>query len=133
MGTDIHLSIEYKEEPAGLWYAFGADIYMPRDYRLFGLLAGVRDPVHSLFPVRGIPGDISWEVDDKYYSSDGEHKVVDPDWHTPSWLSREEWVTVLAQDFKDVPVQYRAVSDVMRRFENESYSYITRVVFWFDN
>lgn len=134
MGCDIHLSIEYRDiwNPT-FWQSFGADIYMPRDYHLFGLLAGVRGQEVPLFPIRGIPDDLSCEVDDKYYrpSSAGIRKVVDPDWHTPSWLTYEEWVSVLTQDIDDVLAQYKAVSDVMKRLEQHGFK--TRVIFWFDN
>lgn len=56
--------------------------------------------------------------------------VSDPDAHTPSWLSWQEFRRcVLA--VPDCDAKWRAVVAAMGSMENEGFE--TRVVFWFDN
>jgi len=57
LGCDIHIFIEHKSKSSSVWYGFGGEIFLPRNYNLFGLLAGVRGG-DSIFPPRGIPDDI---------------------------------------------------------------------------
>ena len=79
MGTDIHLFAEKKViniweplqrlhwyiEEAVEWYSIPDEdeLYIDRDYHLFGFLAGVRDYGNNQrFPMKGIPHDVSREI-----------------------------------------------------------------------
>jgi hypothetical protein len=98
MGCDIHSYIEYR--PKGLWEFnnkphswdnWGQRYYVGRNYRMFGLLAGLRSGQDALFPVRGVPRDISWHVKEDYTfsigdSDDGERSVSKET--AQEWLSR---------------------------------------------
>lgn len=89
MGCDIHLFCErynkeskrwenlslYKKNDNGTFDA--VDVYIGRDYELFGLLAGVRSYTNPFVIPRGIPDDLSCEVAKEYGS--GEY------FHTPTW------------------------------------------------
>jgi hypothetical protein len=55
--------------------------------------------------------------------------VSNPDWHTPSWLSGEEWRRAI--DGLEFGHEYRAVGAALSSLESEGFE--TRVVFWFDN
>ncbi len=76
MGTDIHLYIEIDsgdQEPFSddrfIDSFSDGDIYISRDYPLFGALAGVRHygDGESLIPPKGIPGFLSNEVNKEYF------------------------------------------------------------------
>ena len=95
MGCDIHSFVEHKDSDT--WYLvddkFGPKSFMgkswniPRNYDLFGLLAGVRtwfiDPIK--YPI-GLPIDISYAVYNIWNSSF--------DWHTPSYYLLSELLNV---------------------------------------
>lgn len=53
-------------------------VYEERSYDLFGLLAGVRGPTEPFVVERGLPHDLSEEVEHAWASGEG-------DWHTPTW------------------------------------------------
>ena len=53
MGCDIHMMIEYRTYDRGRPYTFGGELYIPRDYRLFGHTAGVRGDSDPVVPPRG--------------------------------------------------------------------------------
>ncbi|GFN32449.1 hypothetical protein [Paenibacillus xylaniclasticus] len=59
-----------------------------------------------------------------------EHWVTDPDWHSHSWLTSNEFEKCV-NSFDDVNAEYKAILASLRCFEQEGYE--TRVVFWFDN
>lgn len=73
--------------------------------------------------------------------NNGPHKgkpmyVTDPDAHTPSWLTADEFEQALNEYAvcnrdRDVGNDYRAVLAALRALEPGSIG--TRVVFWFDN
>ncbi len=54
VGCDIHLFVEY-EENGYLASLSAGEIDLPRDYRVFGAVAGLRGDKAPLFPPRGIP------------------------------------------------------------------------------
>jgi hypothetical protein len=55
------------------WF-FAAKFYTCRDYRMFGILAGIRSSEINMLKPRGLPAKISWEVRDEVYL-----RVVDED------------------------------------------------------
>ena len=167
MGCDIHMYVEFCREPASdkpHWQTFGGQIYGSRDYDLFGKLAGVRTGEEPLFPVRGLPNHLGYEVmhdsilyiDDerkdqeryctlvqaeswKKHGSKIEYKdgkpytVTDPDAHTHSWLTTEEFLRVLMLpcEYGAREVKYSAILAAMQEMERRGLS--ARLVFWFDN
>ena len=83
MGCDIHVKIENEEH--GTWWTMLDDLAMPRDYELFGYLAGVRCQRYPyLGPPRGLPGNSEedWALN-KYYGTDG---------HSHSWRTFKEFI-----------------------------------------
>lgn len=63
MGCDIHLMIEYRPSGSRDWAPHDEVVYaLPRDYRLFDALAGVRsDKEHGIRSghVKGFPSDVN--------------------------------------------------------------------------
>lgn len=53
--------------------------------------------------------------------------VEHPDWHTPSWVTPDEW----QEATKEANEEYHAMLAAMRELERHGNS--CRVVFWFDN
>lgn len=81
MGCDIHLHVEVKVNNKWEHYSHPQ---IRRDYRLFGIMAGVRDS--SVIPIsepKGLPEDLSLitRIDRDY---DGEYM------HSESWLDKKE-------------------------------------------
>lgn len=65
MGCDIHAYIEFYRHDR--WHSFGERINPGRNYSMFGLMAGARSNNLPLFSIRGIPSDISIDVEFDYY------------------------------------------------------------------
>lgn len=128
MGCDIHLTIECKNN-RGRWMGVRVGVF--RDYRLFGLLAGVRDPtIRSLSKPRGKPNpaSLTFVKDLKTYGSDA---------HSTSYLSFEE---LLGVDWEDTKLNKLGCSffiqDVlvpMRNLANIHGEDNVRICFFFDN
>lgn len=157
MGCDIHCYIEHRAKNDPHWQSFGGRINPGRSYGMFGRLAGVRRD-GALVEPRGLPESLGWESasDSKVYivegvgdapdgccrRSDAERwvasgsstlcregkAVTHPDWHTPSWLTPNEWEAALMPESL---TEYRAVLAAMRSFETAGEE--ARIVFWFDN
>ena len=68
MGTDIHVNLEYIHPLMGVVAAIESGFSISRDYDLFNALAGVRhdDCRPPLFPPRGLPDDVSWEIFERF-------------------------------------------------------------------
>lgn len=71
MGCDIHIYAE-KRSPRSCnpsWHQLniGPDDYLPRDYEVFGAIAGVRRDDLLHFEPRGIPSDVCLNIADKYF------------------------------------------------------------------
>lgn len=158
MGCDIHCYIEYCKKTGGTqWYSFGGHINPGRDYLTFAKLAGVRGD-GALFAPRGMPICLSFAsaYDDRLPVSatprDGyvsaataaswvigaaskwigdDHKYVsNPDHHSHSWLSPDEWEAAITAGNADL--EYHAMLAAMRSIESDG-NHLVRVVFWFDN
>lgn len=71
------------------------------------------------------------------YKKDAKGKIIyvaHPDYHSHTWLTRDEYARVLTQAKLqgDSPyATYTAILAVMDHFENQGYR--TRLVLWFDN
>lgn len=169
MGCDIHCYIEHARRPSAdgrvFWSAFGGRINPGRDYRMFGVLAGVRSDDQPMFALRGLPEKHSLTVlwDNQYYVSDNgaedretvtrekaeswvasghsewtddaKRAVTNPDWHSHSWLTLDEWKAALAAggdpEWGPPAIEYHAITAVMQTFADAGEQ--TRIVFWFDN
>ena len=159
MGCDIHCYIEHKDRD--WWSPFGGRINPGRNYYVFEALAGVRGS-NALFPPRGLPDDIAYEAKGdawifvtanpesgegsvtrekaqyyvekcgSTYRPGGQDYISDPDWHSHSWVTPDEWEKAISKP-NDFPAQpaYRAMLAAMRSLERDGMR--VRVVFWFDN
>jgi hypothetical protein len=142
------------------WYSFGGHINPGRDYDLFAALAGVRGgDAKAIFPARGLPTTLGYEaIDSNYlyitdetdmegtctfqtaatwienngchYLNENKRHVSNPDHHTHSWLTTEEFAQVLGF-VNGVGIEYRALLAAMYVLNQDEYE--ARVVFWFDN
>ena len=71
--------------------------------------------------------------------ADGEgvfHCVPNPNWHSASWLYRDEILVALDRDWlvlADLDLMFRVVLDVMANFDDRLGPRRSRLVFWFDN
>ncbi len=142
MGCDIHAFKEVKVN--GQWHCFG-EAPIERNYRLFGWMAGVRQPEERLFITKGLPDDVTVPVK---FLSDG----WDCDGHTHSYLTSSElkelrlkiekeanngepighdhWATEQFGDIGCKPVLGMVGYDDL---ELETWVEDHRLVFWFDN
>jgi hypothetical protein len=161
MGCDIHAYIEYqtnKEIHPNNWWKV-ADLHLLRNYAMFGLMAGVRGG-DALIEPRGYPMDsatrydyclfvVSEETEDSEcctranaerwvangtseWANDEHSLVTHPDWHTPSWLTGEEYRRVIEAYKADNTErgecpEYEAALAMLESLPN------SRIVFWFDN
>lgn len=140
MGCDIHLHVELKI--GDQWHHYNHP-RVPRDYNLFGLMAGVRGEGPPVVTRRGLPEDISAVTRLEYaYERD--------DAHSASWLSSKEVAEVVRLYKK------RWLCDARKRiyWESKYFGYLFgndysgywenpedrgpeiddfRFVFWFDN
>lgn len=83
MGCDIHAYIEYRnrrgrwENVQGVWtakkhqrfhgeYDESTSGHLDRNYRMFGMLAGVRVPELQVYERRGVPESMAWRTIDAY-------------------------------------------------------------------
>jgi hypothetical protein len=65
--------------------------------------------------------------------------VTNPDWHSHSWLSADEFQSVWdnyikiarANGYGDEEPEWEAVNVLLQHFKNKGYE--ARIVFWFDN
>lgn len=64
MGCDIHMHVEMKA-PDGRWWHI-LEPYAPRNYVLFGHLAGVRYPADSPMEPQGFPKDADYRTIEAY-------------------------------------------------------------------
>lgn len=73
-----------------------------------------------------------------YKGRNGKVTWVDnPNWHSHSWLTTNEFASVLKRYSKDEdgwgePIDYKGMLGAMRAIEKDGY-YVARIVFWFDS
>ena len=82
MGTDIHIYLEYRSRKTK-HYQYGGELHGERCYGLFNTMSGceVRGEKESLYPVRGLPGDVT-------QATYKEYKEWEGDAHHASWLTQ---------------------------------------------
>lgn len=133
MGCDIHLHAEIKLKNEWHHYATPS---VPRSYRLFGKMAGVRNnEIDPISPPRGLPADIS-DVTRYDYDSWKE------DAHSASWLGSSEiadlsdWLRSIDDDESDCfGYLFGNTYGSFSRYPDERPDGLEdiRFVFWFDN
>lgn len=102
MGCDIHAYAERKN--GDVWEDVGEIFEHVRSYALFGFLADVRNysEVPPIAPQRGIPDDVSGDVQAAYENWDS-------DAHSSSWLSLAE---LLAFDYDQTTEDRRVTRQI---------------------
>lgn len=162
MGCDIHVYVEHKLPSDERWHSFGRKLLLPRSYRTFERLAGVRgDAANAICAPRGFPADAGYEANDDYWlyiSEDPERVPGDGsctrkqarEWHARGapykadregficWVAHPDWHThswLTGAEFAE------ATKDASLNYAAvvailqffEKEGHQTRVVFWFDN
>lgn len=85
MGCDIHMYVEYSPKKENVkvkdrhWYPFGGRINPGRNYWLFGYLSGVRSDSEGVFPLKGLPNDMS------YYAKNDAFLYIDEEIDKTNW------------------------------------------------
>jgi len=133
MGCDIHAFIEVPHY--GMINSWASLPFLKRDYKLFSLLAGVRNHDNGLQPVvppRGVPENMAWAAADLYNSD----LYI---WHTASWLQLHELRQVAKQyrttEIANYPLQNHDLNAIIAAMAALDLSErgLSRLVFWFDN
>lgn len=144
MGCDIHVALEGRPSGEKTWWPLATDVYIMRNYPLFGALAGVRNTtIEPVSAPRGLPQDIT-EQTQSFYEDCAAGA------HSASWVSYSE----LAQAFERARDAWRHYYEAKRRTATSevdqwidtsvqaildylaTYAAIgfeTRMVFFFDN
>lgn len=156
MGTDVHIHLEYRRRKSKR-YKYGGEIHVVRNYCMFDVMSGREEQDHSLFPARGLPGDVTKATSSEYRNWEG-------DAHHASWLTTIEFAACIVEahirmnsieqlrinkQFEDL---YHLINAVFRKGEkheeDSSWTYRellnlmlsyeddkedSRIVFWFDN
>lgn len=158
MGTDIHIHLEYRSRKTKR-YQYGGEMDSDRIYGLFNVLAGseVRGNDDSLYPVRGLPGDVTQATYKDYKDWEG-------DAHHASWLTTTEFASCIVEAYirnnsieelklrkeyedlwkiirlitgiettkdDDCLLSYKKILDLMLSYEKDGET--CRIIFWFDN
>lgn len=155
MGTDIHIHLEYRSHKTKKYHYHG-ELKGDRCYSIFNAMAGneVRGGDDALFPLRGLPGDVTQAT----YKS---YKDWGADAHHPSWLNTNEFAACIVEAYirtnsleeiqfrkeyedlfmklrllssiekDDCQISYKRILDLMLSYEKDGEP--CRIVFWFDN
>lgn len=155
MGTDIHIHLEYHSRKTKQ-YQYGGELCGARCYGIFNTMAGdeVRGGDDSLFPLRGLPGDVT-------HTTYKDFIDWGTDAHHPSWLNTNEFAACIVEAYirmnsleelqfrkeyedlfmklrllsgirqNDCLLSYKKILELMLSYEKDGES--CRIVFWFDN
>lgn len=140
MGASIHTHIEYKTAD-GRWLHWAAPHVKP-NYRLFSLIAGVRNDdngIKPMVPCRGLPKDLS-EVTKIAYAQDALAYGL----HHETWLNTDEFAELqhrwTAIDAGKHPLDTDFEESVFRAYGPGGSALAShqgfedmRAVFWFDD
>lgn len=121
MGCDIHAIVEYRDGRRWSPVFCGTVINLPRDYDIFGGMAGVRnETIEAVSAPKGLPED----GDGYYYEYLKDHAE-----HSFSWLTTTEFEEAIKRG--DGGPEYKAVLALMRSLELSGHH--ARIVFGFDS
>lgn len=158
MGTDIHIHLEYRSRKTK-HYQYGGELHAERCYGIFDTMSGgeVRGNKEPLYPVRGLPGDVT-------QATYNEYKECGGDAHHASWLTTNEFASCIVEahirinSLEELKLQkeyedlwnktrmisglelkndgdslssYKKILDLMLSYEKDDEP--CRIVFWFDN
>ena len=146
MECDIHMQVEYRTKIDGTMQWCDGNLYEVnkyyeflrvylinerRNYRLFGLLAGVRDTdIKPIASPRGFPDDASKSITEEYNSWGS-------DAHTASWLTLAELMNAARSHPNLLDDLVAELHTYFHRVFPNPAPLITqnelRIVFWFDN
>jgi len=119
MGCDIHCYIEYKPTGSDSWSDFGGRINPGWMYVCEPVGEGCCTPSRAE----------AWvERGSSRYKDAEKMFVSNPDWHSHSWLTTDEYASVVEGTGEP---EYEAILAAMRSFEEGGAK--ARIVFWFDN
>jgi hypothetical protein len=142
MGCDIHCFVEHKVDNS--WYCnnyssengIASEIFIPRNYDLFGFLAGVRKERYDSLPLLGLPSDIADGTHDfykKYWADDA---------HSESFIYLNE-IKQYIMEFALIPEKegyyvLNGLNHILNLFNtsdknNHHSPENSRIIFWFDN
>ena len=146
----MQLSVYVEASETGEVWASMGKFQSPRDYLLFGVIAGVKLPLATnlLYPLRGVPKDLGWIAKDDYcikvtdreyadelvndglteYWDESKRFLVNMDIHHGSWLTLGEYRNVL-REVKNCFDEYVAIEAFMEALEKRGR--MSRLVFWF--
>jgi hypothetical protein len=136
MGCDIHAVIEYRIS-GDMWFVAGINVEIPRDYRLFAAMAGVRN-YEEVIPVaapRGLPTDMDGTEGEERAAGGttaGFFKALGSDGHTHSWLYTSEFEEALSLSGSHNQPAW-ALWGYMTALANDGTRPMARIVFCFDN
>ncbi len=136
MAIDIHLHVEYRRRKKGRkshWVHSENVFINDRLYSVFSIL-GRGGSIKPLFPLRGLPGDLTLETYNNYKQWGGEAFDV-------SWLTTQEFGQCLDAVDSIVKEECSCVEDdwlknytyiyrCMKESEDEGEP--ARIIFWFD-
>jgi hypothetical protein len=146
MGCDIHGVFQRKEGAA--WTDIESLYDQDRDYRLFSMLAGVRNS-YDIEPIalpRGLPLDLDFDFDGEDHAvvsalhicsrrrswlEDGDPLVVDMGDHSFTWLGSTEMLSYAARLSGELKAETSYFFDEIARLVAEHGD--VRFVFGFDN
>ena len=125
MGCNIHGFIEVKVSAGHYWHGWVREPMLDRNYRLFCVLANVRCyGVPSMNEPRGLPKDISCEMEELYKLNDG-------DAHSCSFWTAKEFLSYTWGDILDHDwlIFYNIMTMLVSSYGEDN----VRFVFFFDN
>ena len=155
MGTDIHIHLEYRSRKTK-HYQYGGELHGERCYGIFNTMSSgeIRGNQEMLYPVRGLPVDVSQATYKEYKDWEG-------DAHHASWLTTNEFASCIVEahirinsldeiqlhkeyeelfmklrllsgvERNDCLMSYKKILDLMLSYEKDGEP--CRIVFWFDN
>ena len=137
MARDIHLHVEYYRRKKGKkprWVHSENNFINDRLYFVFSII-GMGGDINPLFPLRGLPGDLTLETYNDYKQWGGEALDV-------SWLTSHEFGKCLDTIDRIVKEECSYVdNDWLENYiyiykcmkESEDEGEPARIIFWFDN
>ena len=139
MGCDIHVYTEEKINDAwvntsGLesWFqpnASARSVGMYRDYWMFAFLAKVRGEFTFSFDAKGLPEDVSLEVDNAakdWYANAHTHS-----YRTKTEIEEKRASLILEPTTAETSHTFKVIKDILELFTDSINE--QRIVFWFDN
>ena len=128
MGCDIHLHLEYRHHKQFFTPVISSDFFVSQDYRLFAVLAGVRnrDRAPVRFAPRSLPDDVSQDILKRFFM-----RVIPDnakDWQknlSQAWCYESE-VKKYVEQYNCLVKEYDGVPHYVSEPDWHNPSYLTR-------